>query len=459
MSRLTGPRRAPARTSRRGIVPKDMRDKTARAVAPVVLHDHALSNGLRVLLAPRQGLHTAVVQLFVRAGARFEPAKLAGVSHFLEHMLFRGTRRHPTAHALAGAFERLGTTLDAATAVDHGTLAVSVPPENLEAIVPLLAECVLAPRFADIEVERKLVRQEILQELDEHGEPLDLEERMRVLLYGEHPLAQPIAGTLASLRRLDVAALRAQHRRLYAGRNMLVCVAGRIGDPQRLVTLLEQSFGRLPGGRRAPLGAPPAPLDGPIVRVLEHADSQTDLRLAFRAPARTSPMEPALEMMLRVLDDGLSTRLYERLCDRRGLCYDVAATYDAFEDDGVLAVEASTDHAQSPVVLGEILAVLDEIRRGRVTEAELAKARVRHRFALSAMRDAPEHVCEYLGPQALMGVLRTPRARHAELARITAGDIAAVATIVLHRTGLGLIASGLLSATAQRRLRALCDRF
>src|SRR5438067_13874687 len=123
-------------------------------------HDVTLSNGLPVVLVPQPAVHRAVAALFLRVGSRFESERDNGISHFLEHMVFRGTPTLATAHDQALAFERLGATLYAATHVDHGLMSVAVPPPNLDAVLALLGEVTLAPRFGEIEVEPGIVREE-----------------------------------------------------------------------------------------------------------------------------------------------------------------------------------------------------------------------------------------------------------------------------------------------------------
>ena len=124
-------------------------------------HELRLANGLPVVLVPMPGVHRAVATLYLRVGSRFESPEDNGISHFLEHMIFRGSPSLASAHDQALAFERLGATPYAATHVDHGVMSVSVPPVNLERVLALLAEVTVAPRFSDIEVERGIVREEI----------------------------------------------------------------------------------------------------------------------------------------------------------------------------------------------------------------------------------------------------------------------------------------------------------
>src|ERR1700729_3753784 len=155
-------------------------------------HDLKLPNGLEVVIVPMPGVHRAVASLYLRVGSRFEGPEDNGISHFLEHMVFRGTPSLSSAHDQALAFERLGATLYAATHVDHGVMSVTVPPTNLTRVLGLLAEVAVAPRFTDIEVERGIVREEILEDLDDEGRDVDADNIGRALIYDKHPLGYTI---------------------------------------------------------------------------------------------------------------------------------------------------------------------------------------------------------------------------------------------------------------------------
>ena len=144
-------------------------------------HDLILPNGLKVVLVPQPAVHRAVASLYLRVGSRFESKENNGISHFLEHMVFRGTPSMKTAHDQALAFERLGGTLYAATHVDHGVMSVGVPPKNLEPVLALLGEVAIAPLFTEIEIERGIVREEILEDLDDDGRDVDADNLARAL--------------------------------------------------------------------------------------------------------------------------------------------------------------------------------------------------------------------------------------------------------------------------------------
>lgn len=407
-------------------------------------HDVFLSNGLLVVLVPEPRVHRAVASLYLRVGSRFEDKRTNGVSHFLEHMLFRGTPTLPSAHAQALAFERLGGTLYAATHVDHGVMSVTVPPRNLQPILRLLGEVAAEPILSELEVERGIVREEILEDLDDDGRDIDADNLVRALMYDDHPLGFTITGHIDQLDRFDEPLLHAHHARHYTAANAVLAIAGNLGDLDACARAAEEAFGRLPHGTRQRVTPPPLEQKRARVRFIENQSSQTELRVAFRATSERDPREPAVEMLLRVLDDGMSTRLYERICDRLGLCYDVSGSFEAYEDDGVIDFAAGARHSRTPMVAKEVFALLSELCEHGPTEEELAKARDRHLWSVEAMCDDPDETAAFHGLAALAGITRSPLVRHQQLCAVTREDVRAAACSIFRPDRLSVTAVGLL---------------
>jgi predicted Zn-dependent peptidase len=404
------------------------------------------------VLVPIAYAHSAAVTVHVRVGSRYERAVDNGISHFLEHMLHRGTPTHPSAHEQALAFERLGGTLSASTTVDHGVLGVSVPPDNAVSAVELLAEVCRAPVLDAIEVERGIVREEILEGLDARGRRISPDDLLREASFPGHALGRPIAGTLATLQSFDERALR-RHHRVHYTTDMVVTVAGRF-DRRRVTQAVRAAF-RLPRGT-AKRPVRPRLLGGPRLSFVRESASQTSLRVGFRAPGEIDPDEPAVEMLLRVLDDGTSTRLYHRLCDERGLCYDISALFEAYEDVGLFDFAAECSHERAVVVLSEILSVVRDLRERGPRREELEKARERHRFQLSAMLDSSADLAAFYGLGELTGFLRTPEDRIARLERVSAEGIRRVAARLFRPSELALVVVGDVTSSQRRGLvRAL----
>ena len=357
-------------------------------------HEEVLANGLRVLVVPTRAAHRAVLTMLFRVGSRYENSENNGISHFLEHMLYRGSPSYKTAHEQALAFEGLGASLYAATQADYGSMSLSLPPESLARATAIFAEVVEAPRFSAIEIERGIVREEILEDLDDEGRQIDADNLVRELVYGSHPLGFTITGSLEHLARFDRAMLRRHHARHYTAENAVLCFSGAV-RPDACLRLAEKHFRGM--GRGARIETAPAAMSQRSPRFLHipNVSSQTTLRIAFRAISDRDPREPALEMLLRVLDDGMSTRLYERICDDKGLCYDVGALYESYEDDGVFDVAAEVQHERVVEVAREIARLLGELAARGPSPAELDRAKARNLWQTQAMLDDPDGIAAF----------------------------------------------------------------
>lgn len=416
-----------------------------------------LSNGLTLVAVPMPHMHRSVLEAQIRVGSRFERAEDNGISHFLEHMLYRGTSEHPSAHQLAVAFERVGGSLMATTSADTGTLEAVAPPQSMPAILPLFAAVLKDPALVDIDTERGIVREEILEGLDDDGKSIGSDDLIRGLMFPGHPLGQPISGTLTQLQTFDVAGLRAHHQRYYCGNNLVVAVAGPF-DPNWALDALSEQLAPLPAGER-PSSAPPAELQGPRVRRVMHRASQTEVTLAFRAPGFRAEDEAAMDLLSRILDDGMATRLYHQLCDERGLCYEVSGNYESYTDSGLLELFAETGHERVADVVEQLLAIVGDLKQRGPTTEELLTAKQRHRWQLEAMLDSPSHVAEYFLTEELLGTQRAPLERSSELLQVERDAVVAVARRWFSRESLCLLLLGYPKRGATARVDRLVGEF
>lgn len=406
------------------------------------LHVRTLPNGLRVVVAPLPRLHRAHVGLWARVGSRFETHAENGISHFLEHMIYRGTRRVPSAHAVNLAFERLGGSLYASTQVDHGIFSLNLPPESLDEASALFGEVLSEPAFLDIDIEKGIVLEEILEDLDDEGRQVDADNLSRALIYRDHPLGFTITGSESHVKSFDEPGLRRWHEQHYTADNAVLAFSGAV-DVDAAMRLAERDFGRLRRGARAAGRAPEHAQKKARLQVVENVSSQTELRVCLRAFAEKHPLRPALDVMLRLVDDGMSTRLYHRLCDARGLCYDVSAAYDGYEDDGIVDVAAGVQHRRASVVTREILAMFEELAREGPTHDELEKARRRIAWDARAMADSAEETGAFYAGGILFDRFATPEEHVAELARVGADDVREAARQIARPERLNVVAVGL----------------
>jgi predicted Zn-dependent peptidase len=420
----------------------------------VTRHGHrieTLDNGLTVVVAPQPQLHRAHVALYVRVGSRFETPEQNGLSHFLEHMLYRGTPRLPHAHDVNLAFESLGGYLYAATQVDFGVFSVTLPAETLADATGLFAEVLMEPTFADIEVEKEIVCEEILEDLDDEGRMIDADNLSRQLIYPDHPLGYTITGDEARVRAFTHDMLAAHHARHYNAANSVLAFSGNV-DPNRAVELANRWFSRMPRGERVVANSPVHSQKLARFELVENVSSQTELRVCYRAVPDHSPSRPAIDMLMRILDDGMSTRLYHRVCDNKGLCYDVSASYDGYDDDGILDFAAGVQHARAATVTKEITTLLADLARTGPSDDELAKARRRHVWDMRTMFDSPEELAGFYAGGLLAGRFETPEERAAKNAGVTREDIRALADLLAQPDRLNVLAVGLLDDGEDRRL-------
>ena len=414
-----------------------------------------LGNGLRVVVVPQPWLSRAHVALYARTGSRYEDKKTNGLSHFLEHMLYRGTPRLPTAHDVNYAVEEVGGYLYAVTQVDFGVFSVTLPPESLEPATVLFGEILLQPTFADIALEQQIVCEEILEDLDDDGRQVDADNLSRALIYPKHPLGFGIVGTQDLVRAFDEPMLRAHHARHYGARSSVLVFSGDV-DAERAFSLAERAFGAMPPGRKVVATPPEHTQKKARLKMVESMASQTELRVCFRAPSEASPERPVIDVLMRLLDDGMSTRLYHRLVDDKGLLYDVSASYDGYEDDGVIDFAASCVHERTTAVTSQILALLAELGREGPSEEELAKAKRRNEWEARFMLDSVEETASFFAGGLLFDRFTLPWDRVAENARVTSEQIREVARELARPERLNVVAVGLLEEDGEgEALRAL----
>jgi predicted Zn-dependent peptidase len=392
------------------------------------------------------------------AGSRYESPTDNGLAHFTEHMLFRGTARFPTAVDLNRAIENLGGILEASTGPDSTEFSVTLPEGMVEDGIGILAEAATHPRFNDIEVERRVVAEEIQEDLDEHGVSVDVDFLSRARLWPDQPLGQSVTGPLANVMRFSMADLERQMAARMVGPAAVICVAGRF-DPGLVRAAVEQSFAALPG---APPAAAPSTArqgDGPTVIHRHKPGSQTQLRVSFAAFGDEDPDAMALAILERLVDDGMSTPLHRRVFEERGLAYDVSAGLEWYPDTGAYNVDASCTHENMPDLAAEILGLLREQRDAPPVADDLDKARRRAVWDLESMQDRCSAMAVWFGEHALLGRSRSLEGEARALGAVTAEQVARAAGRVLRRDGLHITTVGVLGAAERRAVARLAERF
>jgi predicted Zn-dependent peptidase len=422
--------------------------------APV--HKSVLDNGLRVVTVELPHLHTGMIAAYVRAGSRHEDGVRNGVSHFLEHLFFRGSQGFPDGRAMNALVEDCGGSLNGVTTRDHGYYFSQVQPARLDVPMQVLGDMLAHPLFKEIELEREVILEEILDEVDEDGRDIDVDNLSRQALFPAHPLGMKIAGSRETVLGLREDHLREQHARAYGARNLVLACAGPL-EHARVLELAERHFGKLPPGdllHETPVNGAPR---GPQLIAVQHAESQMELQISFRTPPEEDADFPVLRVIKRILDDGLASRLQTRLVEKKALAYSVGAGMDGFSDCSVFEVGCACAPRKSPEALAEMLRLLEELRDTDVPEDELLRARRKTRIWLDFTLDSPSEMIGWFGG----GELLHPPVESFEswigrIERVTAADVRRVAGKIFRRENLIACAVGPLKGV-ESKLRAAVD--
>lgn len=421
---------------------------------PLDWHQDELDNGLRIVTVPAPHLHQAMVAVYVRAGSRHETRDTNGVTHFLEHIVFRGCERFPDGRRMNARVEDAGGSLNAVTARDHGCYFTPIHPTRLEVAVDTLGAMLTAPLYRDVAIEREVILEEMLDEVDESGRDIDIENLSKRRLFGDHPLGLKIAGTPSTVRSMTEDGLRAHHAALYGARNMVLAVSGPI-SPVDVRAYAQAAFAALSPGAQA-TDTPPGPWpSGPALELVDHDESQTELRLSFPAMPEDAPDFPALMVLRRILDDGLSTRLQTQIVDRRGLAYSVGCGIDAFSDTGIFDFDLACAPKKVPEAFDVLIDTIAELTRGHVPEEEIERARIRHRMGLEFSLDSASDLAGWFGGTALFRPPESFEMRATKVDAVTTEDVLRVARATFRKSFLQTTAVGVFDKTTRRKLEKL----
>ena len=385
-----------------------------------------LANGVTLVAAETPGLHSATLAAFVRTGSRYESASVNGVSHFLEHLLFRGSEGYPDTLAMNGAVENAGGGLNAVTARDYSCFYTPIHPGFVEKGLDVLGDLIRRPLFRDVDLERQVILEEILDEVDASGRDVDPDNLVKRLAFGAHPLGFKIGGTRRTVRALREAHLRAHHARFYTGANVVVSTAGPFPFGAVLAAA-RRAFGAIPPGTAARARRAPRWPAGPLCTAVDHADAQAEFTLAFPGVPEHHPDFPAALCLRRILDDGLSSRLPYEIVERQGLAYSIHCGLEAYEDTGLFSVEGACSPGRLGPVIAEVLAVLGGVSASHAPEGEVALARRRHRMSLSFAADNPQELASWFGTGELLGWPEEMRERCRRVERVRPADVRRVA--------------------------------
>ena len=419
---------------------------TQLATGPIPTADltpdsRVLDNGLRVLCTPMPHTRSVTVSFYVGAGARYESEALAGISHLVEHCVFKGTAEWPEAADISIAIEGVGGVINAATDRELTVYYAKVPAPQLDVALDVVLDLACRPLFdqSELEKERQVILEELAAVEDSPGQLAGL--AMDALMWANTPLGRDIAGTPASVSAIPHADTVNYWRNQYSPGNAVVSLAGAL-DPSYVAERVAERTAKWDFG--VPTGLAPAPLsmNGERVASRRKDTEQTHLVVGLPTVSAEHPDRYALALLTGILGDGMSSRLFLRVREELGLVYDVHAYGTAMQDSGALNVYLAVDPDRAVEALRATLKELARMREGVATE-ELERARRYINGRMLLQLEDTRAVSGWNGGQELLrGEVKTVDEVSALYEAVSADDLARVANEYINEDHLRLSAVG-----------------
>jgi predicted Zn-dependent peptidase len=317
-------------------------------------------------------VRSVAIGFWIGAGSRDERPDRAGVSHFIEHMLFKGSSRY-SAQQVAESFDEMGSELNAATSREHTVVYARVPDERIETALDVMTDMVFAPSFADLDSEREVVLEEIAMYEDAPQELVH--DLFSEAVFGDHPLGRPVIGTAEVISSISRRAVAAHHRAAYAGGNIVVAAAGNL-EHDRFVGLLERAREHAAASRRhikprAPLVKTPPP----GLRFGRKDTEQYNLCLGAPGIARSDRRRFAASLLDSILGGSASSRLFQEIREKRGMAYSVYSFASQYTDTGVVGVYVGTREDNLAACAEICAAEIADLAAGNLRPRELERAK------------------------------------------------------------------------------------
>lgn len=401
-----------------------------------------LKNGLTLLTVPVDSAESVTVSIFVKAGSRYEPLKLNGISHFLEHLHFKGSRKYPSAKKLSETVDSIGGEFNANTGKEHTQYFIRAHNRHLPLVMDVLSDMLKNPLFDAKEIERE--KGVIIEEINMYRDnpQVHVESLFEETLWPDTALGRDIAGKTEVIRgisRQDIVAFR---NRFYQPKNMIIAAAGKFGTDD-LEKLVERHWGKTANKPFGGFEKIREKQGAPRLIVENKPTEQAHMIIGFNSYRYADKKNFALKLLSVILGGGMSSRLFIQVRERRGLAYYVRASVNNYLDTGNFIIQAGLKTDKTVDALKLVLSELKKVTVTAVTAKELKQAKeyIKGKVALS-LEDSHERLDWYLGQEAFIGKIKTVEESMREFERVSAQEVRRVAREVIRNDRLNLALIG-----------------
>lgn len=401
-----------------------------------------LKNGLRIITVPMVGTQTATVTIMIGVGSRYENEKEAGLSHFIEHMFFKGTKKRPTTLDISAELDSIGGEFNAFTAKDKTMYYAKIDSKHINRALDVVADMYLNSKLEEAEIEKE--KGTIIQELNMYEDmPMrSIGDLFEKILYSGNPLGLEIVGNKKSLYAMKRADFIQYMERFYKANDTVISVAGKFNEKE-IIKKIKGYFESMGAGEKPKL----IPVDDrqkkPKAETKFKKTDQTHFVLGVRAYDFNHKDRFALGLLSVILGGNMSSRLFIEVREKRGLAYYVRTNVEAFKDAGYIATQAGVEHKNFELAVKTILDEYRKIARQKVSEQELKRAKdfIRGKTVMS-LEESDEVAMFFVDQETSKRKILTPKEIFALIDKVTVSDILRVAKDVFQNKKLNLAVIG-----------------
>lgn len=392
-------------------------------------HKQTLKNGLRVVTVPIKNTNAITAFLFIGTGSHHESKELSGISHYLEHLFFKGSKKYKTPYDIASTLDGIGAHYNAFTSEEWTAFYVKTIEDNVEIALDVMSDFLENPLFTAAEIERE--KEVILEELNMYNDTPSrrIIDVLQEALYGDQPAGRDIGGTPKTVKSITKNNVVDYFEKQYKADNMALVFAGNI-TPENGTKLARKYFDAILVGKNEIEKRPVAQISpsAPTVQIEEKQTDQVHLAIGFPTFSMTDERRYALRILTSTLGGGMSSRLFTEVREKRGLCYAIAASNESGTDYGFFFIYSGVTKGKTDQAIKTIVEELKKVKQHSVTKQELQKAQNIVESGLLLGLEQSDSVAQFWGVQEILkNEIQPPREYLDHIQKVTLDDVQSVA--------------------------------
>jgi len=417
-----------------------------------------LENGLRLILIPKKDAFTATALVLVEAGSKYETKEINGISHFLEHMCFKGTKKRPKALDISSELDSIGAEYNAFTGQEYTGYFAKVESSRILTALDVVSDIYVNPVFNQEEINKE--RGVIIEEINMYEDlpPRRVQELFMTLLYGDQPAGWDIAGRKEVIEKINQNDFLDYRQKHYVAKATAVIISGNFNEEELVLNVREKFKGVREGEKNSKVKTIESQ-DQPEIFIKNKESDQTHLVLGVRAFSIFDGRKHILNVLSDILGGGMSSRLFQKVREELGAAYYVRSETDLYTDHGFLSASAGVDHRKIEKVISAIIGEFERLTKEKVTPVELERAKEHITGNLMISLETSDELASFCGCQEILKKeISSPEELAEKIRKVTAEEIKETAEYIFQNKKLNLAIIGPFKEKGQKeKLASLLD--